>query len=232
MRSACLLPRLAVASALLLASALPSKARQAATLAERADTQAWVEVDVTLPVSERLELTWVSFARLSSEIGRAVMYANGLYADVAIGDHLTLTPFYNQYHVYGYTTGQWARTGEPGFDFTVAGGSPQCQLSDRSRLYYVLGGTTSPWVYRNRPRIDCRVRSGLHDLTVFVSDEFFHYPTFGGWTRYRFISGARMRLNKRCAIDLYYLRQVDQRQIPGTINALGLTFELRVGKLE
>ena len=232
MRSACLLPRLAVASALLLASALPSKARQAATLAERADTQAWVEVDVTLPVSERLELTWVSFARLSSEIGRAVMYANGLYADVAIGDHLTLTPFYNQYHVYGYTTGQWARTGEPGFDFTVAGGSPQCQLSDRSRLYHVLGGTTSPWVYRNRPRIECRVGSGPHDLGVFVSDEFFHYSTFGGWTRYRLMSGARMTLNKRCAIDMYYVRQVDQRQIPGTINALGLTFELRVGKLQ
>jgi len=36
-------------------------------------------------------------------------------------------------------------------------------------------------------------------------------------------------LNKRCAIVVYYLRQVDQRQIPGTINALGLTFELRVG---
>ena len=160
------------------------------------------------------------------------MYANGLYADIAIGDHLTLTPFYSQYNVYGYATGQWVRTREPGFDFTVAGDLSQCQLSDRSRFYHVLGGTTSPWVYRNRPRIDCRIGSGPDDLAVFLSDEFFHYSTFGGWTRCRFISGARMTLTKGRAIDLYYLRQVDRRQIPGTINALGVTFELRVGKLE
>ena len=62
--------------------------------------------------------------------------------------------------------------------------------------------------------------------------EFFHYSTFGGWTRYRFTSGARWVLSKRSALDLYYLRQVDQRQIPGAINALGITLELRVGKLD
>jgi hypothetical protein len=174
----------------------------------------------------------VSLARLSSEIGSPVTYANGLYANIAIGDHATLTPFYSQYIVYGYTTGQWVHTGEPGVELTIAGGTPRCQLSDRSRFYYVVTTAPSSWVYRNRPRIDCRVGSGARDMTVFVADEFFHYSAFGGWTRYRFTSGARWVLSKRSALDLYYLRQVDQRQIPGTINALGITLELRIGKLD
>jgi hypothetical protein len=231
MRSACRTWRVALIGAILLTAADHASARENASTT-LADSQVWNEIDITLPVSKRLELTWVSLARLSSEIGSPVTYANGLYANIAIGDHVTLTPFYSQYIVYGYTTGQWLHTGEPGVELTIAGGWPRCQFSDRSRFYYVTGEPTPLWVYRNRPRIDCRVGSGAREVSVFVADEFFHYSTFGGWTRYRFTSGARFVLSKRSALDLYYLRQVDQRQIPGTINALGITLELRVGNLD
>jgi len=48
-------------------------------------------------------------------------------------------------------------------------------------------------------------RFGNREGHVFVADEFFHYSTFGGWTRYRFTSGARVALNARTALDLYCL---------------------------
>jgi hypothetical protein len=232
MRSACLLSRFACSAAILLTFPVAGASAAVGSSVTGPDVQDWNEVDVTLPLAKSLELTWVSLARLSSEQRGVVTYANGLYADVAIGDHLTLTPFYSQYNVYGYTIGRWARTGEPGFDLTVAGGSPQCQFSDRSRFYHVLGEATPLWVYRNRPRVDCRVGFGAREWTVFVSDELFHYSTFGGWTRSRMTSGTRVILSKRCALDVYYLRQLDHRQIPATINALGLTLELRVGALQ
>ena len=215
--------------ALLLSSAAPATATSAVT---HSDSQLWSEIDITLPLIQRLELTWVSLARFSSQMGGPITYANGLYGDIALGEHVTLTPFYSQYSVDGYASGIWTRTEEPGFDLTIAGGSPPCLLSDRSRVYHVLGEAPSPWIYRNRPRIDCRVGSGPTEVTLYLSDEFFHYSTFGAWTRYRLAGGARKPLNKRCAIDLYYLRQVDQHQLPRTINALGITFELRVGKVQ
>jgi hypothetical protein len=215
--------------------ALPLSPAAAATensAAAHSDSQLWTEIDTTLPLIQHLELTWVSLARFSSQLGGPVTYANGLYADVAVGGHLILTPFYSQYGVDGYASGIWAHTREPGFDLTIAGGPRQCLFSDRSRVYHVLGEATSPWVYRNRPRIDCRVGSEPRPVTLYLSDEFFYYSTFGAWTRYRLLAGARKALNKRCTIDLYYVRQVDQRQLPGVINGLGVTFGLRVGKVE
>ena len=202
------------------------------TAQARADSQLWSEVDVISPLTDRLELTWVSLARFSSDVGGAVTYANGLYGDIAIGHHLTLTPFYSEYNTYSYARGSRGRTEEPGLDLTVAAGSPHCLLSDRSRFYYVLGESNTARIYRNRPRVDCRVGSGAREVTLYVSDEFFHYSMFGGWPRSRLIGGARKIVNRRCAIDVYYLRQVDQRQGPGTINAFGITLELRVGKLQ
>jgi hypothetical protein len=210
----------------------PAAAVTETSAALHSDSQLWTEIDITLPLLQHLELTWESLARFSSQMGRPVTYANGLFADIAIGDHLTLTPFYSQYNVDGYASGIWAHTREPGFDLTIAGGPRQCLFSDRSRVYHVLGEATSPWVYRNRSRIDCRLGSEPSPVTLYLSDEFFHYSTFGAWTRHRLLAGARKALNKRCTIDLYYVRQVDQRQLPGVINGLGVTFELRVGKVE
>jgi Protein of unknown function (DUF2490) len=217
--------------ALILTGTSTARSRETSSPATNADTQEWNEIDVTLPLAKRLELTWVSLARLSSDIGGPVTYANGLYANVAIGDHLTVTPSYNQYEVFVYAKRQWLHTKEPGVDVTIAEDLQRCQLSDRSRFYRVLGGAIPLSVYRNRPRIDCHISSGPPGVTLFVADEFFHYSTFGGWTRNRFTSGTRIELSKRCALDLYYLRQVDERQIPGHINALGITLELRIGKL-
>ena len=192
------------------------------------DPQSWNELDITLPVSPRLELTWESLARVSSDKGGVVTYAGGLYANVAIGDHLTIGPFYDRYVVYSYSSRQWMHTREPGVELTLTTGASQpCELSDRSRLYRVLGQDF--WVYRNRPRIDCRIGPARDDVKVFVADELFHYTSYGNWTRNRFTSGVHVTFNQRSAIELYYLRQTDERQIPDHIAGIGITLELRVG---
>ena len=223
--------RFGMMAAVALAAAV-AKGGENPTAQARADSQLWSELDVILPLTDHVELTWVSLARFSSDVGGAVTYANGLYGDIGIGRYLTLTPFYNDYSTYSYARRSWGRSEEPGLDLTVAVGSPHCLLSDRSRFYYVLGESNTGRIYRNRPRIDCRVGAGPPELTLYVSNEFFHYSMLGGWPRSRLIGGARKVLNTRCAIDVYYLRQVDQHQGPRTINAFGITLELRVGKLE
>src|SRR6516164_3916116 len=81
MRSACRTWRVALIGAILLTAADHASARENASTT-LADSQVWNEIDITLPVSKRLELTWVSLARLSSEIGSPVTYANGLYANI------------------------------------------------------------------------------------------------------------------------------------------------------
>jgi hypothetical protein len=192
--------------------------------ATSADSQVWNELDIAASVTRQLELTWVSLARLSSAKRGVATYANGLYVGIAIGHHLTLTPFYDEYVVTNSATGQWLHTREPGMDATISGALHSCRLADRSRLYRVVD--QGFWVYRNRPGVDCRVGSEPSDTTVFVADELFHYTSFGGWTRNRFTSGARIGLDRRCALVLYYLRQVDERQLPRRIDALGITVEL------
>jgi hypothetical protein len=93
---ACLSLSVVLTGALILTGPTTAKSREISS----PDTQEWNEIDVTVPLPQRLELTWVSLARLSSNIGRPVTYANGLYAGVAIGDHLTVTPSYSQYEVF------------------------------------------------------------------------------------------------------------------------------------
>jgi hypothetical protein len=218
----------AVVTAMLSFRVAVSDAAQANSSAIDSDSQAWSEVDLTVPVTQEFSLRAESLARVSTRAGDWVTFASGLYAAVAVDTNLTLAPFYGEYDTYKELKRNWLRTGEPGLDVTLTSSSEPCQFSDRSRWYYVLGEATSRWVYRNRPGIECELGPRRWELTAHISDELFHYASLGAVTRQRWIAGARTAIGRNLSVDLYYLRQNDRIQLPSRVNALGVTIEVRL----
>jgi hypothetical protein len=160
-----------------------------------------------------------------------VTYATGLEFNVKVGKHLVLIPSYYSYGSFSPATG-WIHAREPLMDFTFVGALGPCDSTDRSRVIRVGSEGKVFWVYRNRPEIACRVGPERWGLSLFAWDEAFYYSKYHGWTRNRFGSGARIAVNRRVALDVYYLHQVDRETQPGDIHGFGMTLELRVGSDE
>lgn len=203
-------------------------AAASASAAVLADSQFWGEVDVTLPLTANLSLTAISMARSSLDADRPITYAGGLGVNVGVSETLTVTPFVKEYDVFSSSRQVWVWTRELGSDLTASWVLTPCELSDRSRVYESVAAASSRWVYRNRPQINCQVGPDRWGLSAYTAEELFHYSSIEAVTRFRWTLGTRMTLSRACVVDVYYLRQNDEVQLPRRVTALGVTIELLV----
>ena len=122
------------------------------------DWQNWEELDLKTRLSSRLDATWVSQGRFSSQLPNPALYVLGADFNFAISKHLVITPSY-YYFAFRTLSGAKDHGHDPVLATTAFARFRALTMSDRNRFIGMLGiaGAQDSWIYGNRPRIDCRI---------------------------------------------------------------------------
>jgi len=201
---------------------------QAQNRVPKADTQSWNDVQLTVPLSKKVDLLVQGTLRIGGNLTTAVDERWGFGFNYKAWKYITLNELY--FH----------REAKP----------PNGRQEDEDRL--TLGATLrvpvkkftlidrnwferrwrSPqvdaWRYRNRFQLEHPFKIRKAKFTWFISEEPFYDWSQHDWVRNRFGVGASHVFNKHFTGDLYLMRQNDGRTRPGDVNIIGTVLRFRM----
>jgi hypothetical protein len=186
------------------------------------DSQLWTEMDVAVPVTERVTVTGIGQLRLSETLPNPSQTAGGLDLSYREGE-------------WSYTAGyRHQLTGDrinedPNVTQEARGSVTYAHRFGRNtvavRLMFVdtITASSNPW--RARLRVEYRrATEGPGPVSFwYVNDEVFYQFSDGEFFRNRAQAGANLQLHRDVSLRVYYQRQDTRNATPGAINALGLT---------
>lgn len=215
------------------ASLLSVIALMAWTLSVRAavprdDSQAWMEADMTAPITTELSATLIATSRESLQLPNPTLVGGGLSADWRL-DRFTLTAGAYAVQIRGVTNGATTDVELPflsaNYSFEILGVS----VSDRNRIEDLVGIPGAPYRFRNRLGADLPLfQQGISH--VFATDELFYDFATSRWNRNRAQLGFGVPVSSRGELQLFYLRQDNYGSEPRALNVLGLTFKVDLRK--
>jgi len=217
------IPLLLVFSSFCVANAL---AQAQSSPAPRSDNQVWSELQLAVPINNKIDLVMLGVLRLGRSVSRPVNERVGAGILVRCRKYLTLLPSYL------YVASQPTSTNHSTEHRITLEATPKFPIrsfvvSDRNRVEFHFHSPSPNFVqYRNRIQIEHALR--LRDLHGFVADEVFYDSVASAWIRNRFYLGVAKKVNKHLTLEIYYVRQNDSHSHPGDINALGSTFKVRL----
>jgi len=194
--------------------------------ATRGDNQFWSEMQLSVPINNRMDLVLFGIVRFGRNVSRPVNERVGAGILVRCGKYLTVLPSYL------YVASQPTSTNHSTEHRITLEATPKFPIrsfaiSDRNRVEFHFHSPSPSFVqYRNRMQIEHALR--LHDLHGFLADEVFYDSVASAWIRNRFYLGVAKKVNKNFTLEVYYARQNDSHSHPGDINALGSTFKIRL----
>ena len=200
----------------------------AKTPAPTEDTQVWTDVQLAIPLNEKIDFLLLGTLRMGRDVSRPVDERLGDGFAFRVGKYLTLTPTY-LYIATQPVKSKPAYENRISFAATLRFPLGRFTISDRNlferRIRHPQVDATR---YRNRLQVDHPIRLGSTKLTLFVSNEVFYDWSVNAWVRNRFATGVSKRFNQHVTIDVYYLRQNDGFTKPGDLNVIGDTLRFRL----
>jgi uncharacterized protein DUF2490 len=200
----------------------------AQTPVPRADTQSWNDVQLTIPLSQKVDFLIQGTLRIGGKLSKAVDERWGFGFNYKLHKYVTLNELYfhrearppNGRHEVEERLTLGATLSKPLGRFTL---SDRSLFERRWRQPQV-----DAWRYRNRIQLEHPFTIRKVKLTGFVSEEVFYDWSLHNWVRNRFQLGARHTFNKHFTGDLYYLRQNDGRSRPGDVHIIGTIMRFRL----
>jgi hypothetical protein len=200
----------------------------AQTPVPKADTQSWNDIQITIPLSKKVDFLIQGTLRIGGNISKAVDERWGFGFNYKLHKYVTINELYfhrearapNARHEVEERLTLGATLSKPIGKFTL---SDRNSFERRWRQPQV-----DAWRYRNRIQLEHPFTIRKAKFTGFVSDEVFYDWSLHDWVRNRFQVGARHAFNKHFTGDLYYLRQNDGRSRPGDIHVIGTVMRFRL----
>lgn len=199
-----------------------------ATAPPEKDFQSWNDLQLTIPMSKRVDFVFQGTLRMGGNISKPVDERVGIGFAFKIGKYLTFNPSYLHREAR-------APQGRPESEERVTLGATarfpvgKFTLSDRNlferRFRDPQGNSTR---YRNRLQVEHPFKVEKQKFTFFVIEEVFYDWSVKDWVRNRFGLGVGHPFNKHFTLDLYYMRQNDGRSRPGDINIIGTNWKFRL----
>jgi Protein of unknown function (DUF2490) len=192
------------------------------------DNQSWNEVQITVPITKKLNGIIIGTLRIGRNISRPVDERIGFQFSYKANKYFTFAsgfayraaqPFLNRKN---YETRYLASV-------TATLPIGKYSLSNRNLYEYrFLNSRRNNWDYRNRTQIDREITIRKTKIKPFLFAEFFYDGTRKDWFRGRYAAGVSKKINKKLTLDVYYLRQQDGISRPGNINAIGTTWKIHL----
>ena len=217
---------------LLLTTILPYAAgqtcAQSQTQVPKAGTQAWTDIQLTIPLSKKVDFLIQGTVRIGGNLTTAVDERWGFGFNYKVHKYVTLNELYfhreakppngREEHEDRLSLGATLR--KPIRKFTIL----DRNLFERRWRQPQI----EAWRYRNRIQIEHPFKINQATFTFFVSDEVYYDSSLGTWTRNRFTVGANHVFNKHFSAGLYVVRQNDGRTRPGDLNVVGTHLRFRM----
>jgi len=193
---------------------------QAANRIPKSDFQSWNDVQITVPMTKKVDFTIQGTLRLGDNVSQTVDQRLGIGFVLKVNKYLSFPAFYfhrearppNGRHESEDRLTLGATVRFPIQKFTLA---ERNWFERRERSPQL-----NAWRYRNRLQIEHPFTINKHPFTWFVSDEVFYDWSLHIWPRNRLSAGVSHPFNKHLTLELYYTRQNDSHTRPGDLNII------------
>jgi len=190
----------------------------------------WPEVDVYVPLNEKVRLVFLFALTKSEEINLEAQF--GANVDFIVSPRLVLGAGYR--HGTSLTETDRFKEDRALAEQTLRQPLPlKILLSDRNREEFRVVNGDFSLRYRNRLTLEREFLLPKRSLTPYASIEVYYDGRFKVWNRNRLTFGAQVQLRKalpllssvlprrQVILDIYYARQNDSRSQPNHIQAVG-----------
>lgn len=201
---------------------------------QRSDTRTelWPEVDVYVPVNEKVRLFFLFTITRAKETRENTEGQFGAHIDYTVNKRLVLRAGYR----YGFSLTETDPFKEhrPILEQTYREQLPlSIRLSDRNRQDFRIVNGDFSFRYRNRLMLEREFLLGGRSITPYGSVEVYHDSRFKVWNRNRLGAGVQIQLKKalpllslltprkQVILDVYYTKQNDSRSQPHHVHAIG-----------
>jgi hypothetical protein len=215
---------------LLLASVLILCAANAKpqTRVPKSDNQSWNDVQITVPMSKKVEMVVLGTLRLGDNFSQPVDERWGLRFNIAVNKYVTLqTSYFHRDAEPPNGRHEREERGTVGANLRV----PLGKFTFNSRNWFERRWRepqVDAWRYRNRLQLEHPFKIGKTKFVWVVNDEVFYDWSLHDWVRNRFAVGVNHTFNKHFTLDTYVMRQNDGRSRPGDINVIGTTWRIKL----
>lgn len=218
-------PSISLLAAMLLFAAGNAHAQ---ALVPKTDTQNWNDVQVTIPMSKKVDFLVQGTLRIGGKVTTPVDERGGFGFNYKIWKYVTLNELY--FHREAKPPhGKQEREDRLTVGATLRKPVGKFTLSDRNwceRRW--RRPQVDAWRYRNRVQLEHPFKINKQKFTFFISDEVFYDWSLHDWVRNRCAVGASHDFNKHFTGDVFFLRQNDGRSRPGDINVIGTVMRFRL----
>ena len=192
----------------------------------------WPEVDVYVPVAEKVRLFFLFTVTRAEETKDNTEGHIGAHVDYTVNKRLVLRAGYR----YGFSLTETDPFKEhrPLAEQTYREQLPlKIQLSDRNREEFRFVNGDFSFRYRNRLMLEREFLLPRRSITAYGSVEVYHDSRFKVWNRNRLTAGVQLQLKKalpllrlvtprkQVILDVYYTKQNDSRSQPHHVHAIG-----------
>lgn len=194
----------------------------------KSDTQSWNDLQLTIPVSKKVDFLIQGTLRLGGNLSTPVDERWGFGFNYKLNKYVTLSELY-------FHRDARPPNGRPEVEERLTLGATlrkpigKFTLSDRNSFERRWREPqVDAWRYRNRIQLEHPFKFQKAKFNWFVSNEVFYDWSLHDWVRNRFAVGASHVFNKHFTGDLYIMRQNDGRTRPGDVNVIGTVMRFRL----
>ena len=193
------------------------------------DFQSWNDVQLTIPLSPKLDFQTQFTGRLGKNVTR--LNDGRFLAGLVYKPHksFSINPFYWSI---------WARNAASVFRFESRYSLrlvyrfpiKPVGLSHRSQFEYRVRGPARSWRYRASLNLEKDIpKKIIPKAKFFIADEVFYDSALDRFSRNRFSIGINKTFNDSLSLDLYYMRQNDGVSRPGDLHTIWTALRVKLG---
>ncbi len=199
----------------------------AQTTIDDEDFQSWNDIQLTVPMTKKVDLYTAFTARLGKNISRIndSRFAVGFIFKPT--KSLSFQPFY--WRIDARNANSRFRP-EHRLNFRVNYRFPfkKFGLSHRSGFEYRLRRPRNSFRYRPSLTFEKAIpKTFIAKANFFVTEEIFYDSLLKRFSRNRFTVGINKTLNKNLSLDIYFMRQNDGTTRPGDFNVVGTALKVK-----
>jgi hypothetical protein len=192
------------------------------------DTQSWNDVQLTIPMTKKVDFVMQGTLRIGDNLTTAVDERWGAGFNYKVNAWLTLNQSFFSRSARP-PNGRRERETRLTIGATLQKPIGKFTLSDRNAFERRWRAPQiDSWRYRNRVRLEHPFKIDKTKFTWFISDEVFYDWSLHDWARNRAATGAYHAFNKHFTLELYYMRQNDGRSRPGDIHLIGSVWRFKL----
>ncbi len=193
----------------------------------RSDNQIWNETQVNVALTKRVELNFLQFARVGSNVSFRSDTRTGLGVIIKFNKYYSIQPTY--VYQYGHPgEGRKAFSHRLFVDNLIKFEVKKMIFPSRVRVERIVRhGRVDLWNFRIRPGIEIPLKLGGHSFSLYANNEIFYDTFYKAWTRNRFIAGVSKKFNNNFTMDFFYQVQNDGFARPGNSKVFSTTLKFK-----